>query len=170
MSGLMDILGGGLVKSVGDIIDDVYTSDEERAAADLESKKLDTQVLMGVHDTNKAEAQNASIFVAGWRPFIGWVCGAALGLVYIPKALALTGLWVYQAWVLVAAWNGTGPMPPLPPYPDLGVADLIGLIGAMLGMAGLRTKETLEGVARDEPLSRFPNPFKRKPAREPEAP
>ena len=34
-------------------------------------------------DVNKAEAQHRSIFVAGWRPFIGWVCGVALAYHFI---------------------------------------------------------------------------------------
>ena len=162
MSQLLNILGGGLVSSVGQIIDDVHTSDEEREAAALESKKLDTQLAMGVHETNKAEAQHASMFVAGWRPAIGWVCAASLGMVYIPKAAVLTAIWTYAAMVAVSEWNGLG-MPQLPAFPDLGVADLIALTGTMLGMAWMRSKETVEGRARAEPLTPFklPNPFRR---------
>jgi hypothetical protein len=173
MSGaaLLNILGGGLVDSVGKIADDLHTSDEERAAAELESKKLDTQMAMGVHATNQAEAQHASVFVAGWRPAIGWVCAGSLAMVYIPKAAVLTGIWTYAAIVAVSQWNGTG-MPTLPAFPDLGVADLIALTGTMLGMAWMRSNETMQGKAREEPLSAFklPNPFKRKAPAEVEAP
>lgn len=173
MSGaaLLNVLGGGLVESVGKIIDDVHTSDEEREAAALESQKLDTQLAMGVHETNKAEAQHASVFVAGWRPAIGWVCAAALAMVYIPKALVLTAIWTYAAIVTVAEWKGVG-MPQLPAFPDLGVADLMALVGTMLGMAWMRSKETVQGAARSERLTPFqlPNPFKRKSPAEVEAP
>lgn len=165
MSAASILLGGagGLVDSVGKIIDDVYTSDEERAAAQLESQKLDTQLAMGVHETNKAEAQHASILVAGWRPAIGWVCAVSLAMVYIPKAAVLTGIWTYAAIVAVQQWTGLG-MPVLPPFPDLGVADLMALTGSMLGMAWMRSKETREGVAREEKLTpfRLSNPFAKK--------
>lgn len=166
------LVTGGVIEAVGKVADDLFTSDEERAAAELENRKLDTQLMLGQQDINKAEAQSASLFVAGWRPAVGWVCALALGLIYIPRALVMASLWAYQAWVIVAGWNGAGAMPALPPYPDLGVADLIGLLLAMLGMAGLRTKETLEGRARAEPLSKFelPNPFRRKGAGDQEAP
>lgn len=172
MSGqLASILGGGLVESVGKVIDDLHTSDEERAAASLEAQKLETQLAMGVHATNQAEAQHASVFVAGWRPAIGWVCAASLGMVYIPKALVLTAIWTYAACVTVAQWNGIG-MPTLPVFPDLGIADLIGLTGTMLGMAWMRSKETMEGKAREGPLSKFqlPNPFRRSAPAQQEAP
>lgn len=163
MSQLLNVLGGGLVASIGQIIDDVHTSDEERDAAALENRKLDTQLAMGVHETNKAEAQHASIFVAGWRPAIGWVCAASLAMVYIPKAAVMTAIWAYAACVVVYDWSGVG-MPQIPDFPDLGVADLIALTGTMLGMAWMRTKETVEGKARATPLTPFqlPNPFKRK--------
>lgn len=172
MSGLAAILGGGLVESVGKIADDLFTSDEERLAAEREFMKLDNELAMGVHETNKAEAQHASVFVAGWRPFIGWICGLALAVVYIPKAVVMAAIWSYAAVKLVAQWNGLGVFPQLPPYPDLGVADLLGLIGAMLGMGAMRMKETLEGKARSSPLSKFQLPgwAKGKSAAEQEAP
>lgn len=171
---LGSILTGGVIEGVGKIIDDLHTSDEERQAAELESRKLDNQLSMGQIETNKAEAQHASVFVAGWRPYIGWICGTALGLVYIPKAIVMAAIWTYAAVRVVWAWNGMAPFPDLPPYPDLGVMDLIGLISALLGMGGMRMAETLQGKARSDPLTPFqlPNPFRRKPqlAGEPEAP
>jgi hypothetical protein len=173
MSGALDLLGGGvlggIVKTVGDVIDDLHTSDQERAAAELDAKKEDNKLLLGQQEINKAEAQHASVFVAGWRPYIGWVCGTALAAVYIPKALVMTGLWVYAAIVVVAGWNGAGFPPQLPPFPDLGIADLMALTTTLLGMAVLRTKETLEGKARSAPLTPA-TIFSRKPAGEQEAP
>jgi hypothetical protein len=44
----------------------------------LREKELETQILSKVHETNIAEAQHRTLFVAGWRPFIGWVSGLAL--------------------------------------------------------------------------------------------
>ena len=45
--------------------------------ATMAEKQMHEQV-MGQLEVNKAEAQHRSIFVAGWRPFIGWTCGIAL--------------------------------------------------------------------------------------------
>jgi len=156
MSAVLAALGGeavgGIVKTVGNVIDDLVTTDEERAASELEAQKLDNQLLLGQQEINKAEAQHASLFVAGWRPAVGWVCAIALGLIYIPQSLVKAALWTYQVLVMISAWKGTGPAPVMPPYPDMGVADLVTLLLALLGMAGLRHRETLAGKARSEPL------------------
>lgn len=165
MSGLLGAAGldaiGGIAKTIGGVIDDLHTSDEELQAGELESQKLDTQLAMGVHDTNKIEAAHASLFVAGWRPYIGWIAGTALGLVYIPKAVVMTSLWAYMAVRVVFEWKGVG-TPQLPDFPDLGVWDLLGLLGTMLGMGSMRTIETLRGKARSEPLAPPPSIFRRK--------
>jgi hypothetical protein len=43
------------------------------------------ELAKGQIEINKAEAQHKSIFVAGWRPFIGWTCGIALMLAFCPS-------------------------------------------------------------------------------------
>jgi hypothetical protein len=53
-------------------------TDKDRLEMALREKELDTQILSKVHETNIAEAQHRTLFVAGWRPFIGWVSGLAL--------------------------------------------------------------------------------------------
>lgn len=82
---------------------------------------------------NEAEAAHPSIFVAGWRPFIGWVCGAGFVYEFIVRPLITwaTGLW----------------MPDCALPPSLGDA-LAELVLGMLGMGGMRTLEKLKGVAR----------------------
>lgn len=146
---LGQLIGGGIIQTVGKVIDDLHTSDAEVRAADLEELKEGNKLLLAQTDINKVEAASASLFVAGWRPFIGWICGGSLGLYYIPKAVMLTAMWVYAAYRVVAAWNGVGVMPALPAYPDFGVADLLGLVMSMLGMAGLRHREVVAGKARE---------------------
>ena len=152
---------GGIVREVADVIDDLHTSDEERQAGELEAQKLENQLLLGQQEINKVEAAHASLFVAGARPFIMWVCGVALGLVYIPQSLVKAWLWSYQAVVAVHYWDGKGTIANLPAYPDMGVADLVTLLLALLGMSTLRHRETMAGTAREAPLT---NPLKRKPA------
>lgn len=111
-------------------------------AGELAKEAAALQLQQGQIDINKIEAGSTIFFNSGWRPYIGWICGTALGLVYIPKAIFLSVLWAYQAFVLIHA-GGTA----LPAYPDLGVTDLIGLLGALLGMATLRSVDKAKGVA-----------------------
>lgn len=138
---------GGIIEAVGKVADDLITTDKERMAAQLEAAKVEAGLLQGQIDVNKAEAGSSSLFVAGWRPYVGWVCGTALALVYIPKAVVMTAIWTYQAYVIISLWDGLAPLQPLPVYPDLGVTDLIGLLCSMLGLAALRTREKEKQVA-----------------------
>lgn len=147
---------GDVVEKVGNAIHQNVTSDKERIALDNEAKKaeqdftlklaqMDTDLAKGQNDVNMKEAENPHLFVAGWRPFIGWLCGIVLGIVFIPKALALTGFWGYQAYLTYSGDLRT--LPPLPPFPDLGTSDVIALLMSMLGIGGLRTFEKVKGVA-----------------------
>jgi hypothetical protein len=82
---------------------------------------------------NQAEAGSSDLFVAGWRPAVGWLCAAAIGWQYV---LVPLGLWGAYA---------TGHAVPAPPPIDEHLWEL--LVG-MLGLGGLRTLEKLRGVAK----------------------
>lgn len=116
---------------------------------DLARLKAHVDLLLAQIEVNKIEAGSSSLFVAGWRPFIGWMSGVGLGLAFIPKAVVLTILWAYQAYVML---NGCIDSPAcdiatyqMPPFPDLGVTDLLGLLGAMLGIGTMRTIDKHNG-------------------------
>jgi len=81
---------------------------------------------------NQAEATHASLFVAGWRPAIGWICAAALAyqFVFMPIALWFT------------SWYGIDFATP----PSLD-AHIWELMFGMLGMGALRSLEKLKGIA-----------------------
>lgn len=81
--------------------------------------------------TNTAEASNASLFVAGWRPAIGWVCAAALAYQYLGRPVVSFGLF----------WS-TGQHADMPGLDG----NLWELMFAMLGIGGLRTLEKFGGV------------------------
>jgi hypothetical protein len=144
----------GIIKIGENLIDRFIPNETENAKAKLElikeTNNQDFQLLVKQIETNANEAKNPNVFVAGWRPFIGWISGVSLGLIYIPKALVLTGVWTYQAITIISAWNGIGPPPTMPDYPDLGVSDLIGLLMSMLGIATLRTVDKIQGVSTKE--------------------
>lgn len=118
------------------IIDRLFPDQQQKAAAELELLKMtqegDLKVVLAQLEVNAKEAQHASIFVAGWRPFVGWTCG--IGMVY------QTVLHNILQWLSVM--NG---WPPLP-APD--TETLIYVLFAMLGVAGLRTYEKKTGVSK----------------------
>lgn len=82
---------------------------------------------------NQVEAGHRSIFVAGWRPFIGWVCGSSLAYHFMVYPL-LT--WIASVW-----------RPGLHP-PVLSSDNLFELTIAMLGMASMRSWEKFKGIAK----------------------
>lgn len=137
---------GSIIGTVGQIADDLITTDEERAKLALEDRRIDAGLQQGQIDVNKIEAAHPSRLVAGWRPAAGWVCAISLALAFMPKAIVITGIWTYQAVLIVAAWNGTGAPPTVPVFPDLGTTDLIGLLASLLGLGGMRSWEKARKV------------------------
>lgn len=125
-----------LTSAFGTIIDRVIP---DKAAAEKAKQDLAAQLAQMAHeetqgqlDTNKAEAASGSIFVAGWRPWIGWVCGAALAYQYVVVPI---GMWVAG----IAGYS-------LPQPPTLD-NNLWQLLTGMLGMSALRSFEKVKGVA-----------------------
>lgn len=130
------LLLGSVFELGGKIIDRLFPDPAQKAAAELELLKLtqsgDLQTTLAQLEINAKEAQHASIFVAGWRPFVGWGCG--VGLLYATVGHNLL------AWLAVALeW-------PVPPAVDADL--LIYTLGGLLGIGGLRTLEKVKGVAK----------------------
>lgn len=117
------------------IIDRLFPDPAAKAAAELELLKMtqsgDLQVILAQLAINAKEAESTSVFVAGWRPFVGWTCGVGLAYATIFHNL-LEWLAVIRSW-------------PLPPAVDTDT--LLYVLGAMLGIGGLRTLEKVKGVA-----------------------
>jgi len=129
------LLLGPLFELGKGIIDRLFPDPAKKAEAELELLKMtqagDLQVILAQLQINAKEAENSSIFVAGWRPFVGWTCG--LGLFYATIGVNLL------SWLsIVKGW-------PLPPVVDTDT--LLYVLGAMLGIGGLRTLEKVRGVA-----------------------
>lgn len=136
----MNILGlGTVIESVGKVADDLFTSDDERAKQALEERKIEASLQQGQIDVNKEEAKHQSLFVAGWRPAVGWCGFAAMAYQFILYPL-LT--WV---WALLQA-NGYVPAALSPP-PMLDTDALWVILSGILGLGGLRTFEKKNGVA-----------------------
>lgn len=99
----------------------------------IKGKEIDPEKALELikvqNEVNKIEAQHRSIFVAGWRPFIGWVCGLALLYNFILRDII--------AWVI------PDQMPPA-----LQMDQLITILLGMLGLGGLRTYEKLKDKSK----------------------
>ena len=109
---------------------------------DLEKAELAAQVaaMQGQLDTNKQEAASTNVFVAGWRPAVGWVCAFALAWEFAIKP--------FFVFVLTATHH-----PLLTPLPVLDTATLVaGLLAPMLGLGGLRTFEKTQGAPGSDKL------------------
>lgn len=95
----------------------------------IKGKEIDPEKMMELvkvqSEINKMEAQHRSIFVAGWRPFIGWICGVALLYNFIIRD--------------VIAWVSPDAMPPA-----IQMDQLITILLGMLGLGGLRTFEKIK--------------------------
>ena len=134
---LNNILGGEVVsavKAVGNIVDDLFTTEEETLTLEIARQKLAQKADLIQAEINKVEAAHRSVFVAGWRPFIGWVCGFALLYGFIIRDLI--------AWSIVN-YNLSMRMPP-----ELALDHLIAVLMGILGLGGLRTVEKLKGRSK----------------------
>jgi hypothetical protein len=137
---LQTLIGGNIaqpIEAIGNVFDKLFTSDEEKLQAKAVLDKIkqhpnDLQV-----EINKLEAQHRSVFVAGWRPSIGWVCSIGLFLYYIPQYFLAAIIWVKLSWAsqtLVA-------------YPAKSDA-LMELVIALLGMGTLRGIDKIAGKSK----------------------
>jgi len=116
-----------------------------KQTGDLAQLNAHVQLMVGQLEINREEAKNPSWFVSGWRPAVGWVGVISLFVMYVPKALVMTGFWCYQVYLTFSVEAGVI-IPALPVFPDLGVGDVIALLGSMLGMAILRSRDKEKGV------------------------
>lgn len=141
MAGLFNIDIGSIIKGVGSVADDLFTSDEERLKCALRDKEIDAGLVQGQLSINKEEARHKSVFVAGWRPAIGWVGAVALGYQFI----------IYPVLTWVWSWAQAKGMVPanLTPPPELSTGALLSVISGMLGIAGMRSYDKKMGISTD---------------------
>lgn len=119
--------------AITNLIDDFVTTDEERALTERLKLKLLQEPHLAQAAINKIEAGHRTVFVAGWRPFIGWVSGFGLAYNFVLYPLLL--------WISVNFFPGIVP-------PALESDALMTLVLALLGLGGMRTIEKMNGTAR----------------------
>ena len=128
MFGIDDAIAAGLK-----ILDKFVPDPEARARAEGELRASLMEWDRGQMTVNTAEAGHRSLFVAGWRPWIGWVCGIAFAWHFVAQPLFLFGLAM------------TGKMVPLPAF---DMTSLLTVMMGMLGLGGLRTFEKMKGLTK----------------------
>ena len=129
MSGaaLASVLAGPIVQ----IIDELFDTPAEKANAKLKLLSIEMAPFLAQLEVNKEEAKHTSLFVAGWRPFIGWVCGAIFVWSFM---LAPLLQWITQIYGVE-----------IPEIPALGIAELMPVLLGLLGLGGMRTFEKYTG-------------------------
>jgi len=115
------------IDALGSAVDKIFTNDEERMQAQALLDKIAQKPAVLQAEINKIEAQHRSLFVAGWRPAIGWVCAIGLAFPFILNPL-------------IELVGGTGP--------EIPMDQLMELVVALLGLGTLRTFEKLAGRAK----------------------
>ncbi|MGJ7500060.1 3TM-type holin [Variovorax sp. ZT5P49] len=99
---------------------------------ELAQINADVSIATAQSETNKIEAGSTRLFVAGWRPFVGWICGFAVGFKFIGGPL------------LFMVGQALGHPVDLP---VIETSELWPLLLGMLGLGGLRTVEKVKGAA-----------------------
>ena len=132
MIGLASLVGPIVSKFV-DRIPDGNARARAKESLERELVEAANSAMLAQTEINAVEAQHKSIFVAGWRPFIGGVCGVGIAWSMVVQPVA--------QWAMIAWGDGTK-------LPTIDTSYLLELVTAMLGMSGLRTFEKMRGVAR----------------------
>ena len=122
--------------TVGDILEKLIPDKDLKIRLKHELESELHKANLAQLKVNQQEAAHNSLFVAGWRPFIGWVCGVALCWHFIlqPITVMIIRLAGYEQVIL----------------PDFDFSQLSTILMGMLGLGGLRTFEKMKGVSREQ--------------------
>ncbi len=139
MAGIVEIDPSKIMKGVGSLAVKLRTAitgidPEQRGKLETIITEIEGKVNLGQIAINQEEAKHPSLFVSGWRPFIGWVCGFALVYHFILNRLVEWALKIWYPTVIA---------------PTFEVKDLIAILLGLLGLGGFRTIEKVTGVARN---------------------
>lgn len=117
------------ISAISKLLDELFTSDEESLNLEILKQRVAQQPDLVQAKINQVQAQHRSLFVAGARPFLMWVCGCGFMFAFVINPI------LQWLWPEVGA-------------PHLPLDAMLELTLAMLGLAGLRTVEKIKGVSR----------------------
>ena len=131
---MLQALIGPATKLLGKFIEDKDVKNKLAHEIATMAEKHAQELAKGQLEINKTEAQHRSIFVAGWRPFVGWTCGVALAWHFVLAPFIM----------FFSAYFGVE----LPKLPSFDMESLLTVLMGMLGLGGLRTFEKLKGITK----------------------
>jgi len=141
MAPLLGLVAGPLLDMAGKIFDRVIPDKAAAERAKLEfaavAQSQEFQLALEQIKVNLEEAKHPSIYIAGWRPFIGWVCGFAFVYSYILLPFLL---------FVVYALGSAEMITQLGKLPRLELAEMLPVLFGMLGLGGMRTAEKVKGA------------------------
>jgi len=99
----------------------------------MTDKANEVAIAIAQIEVNKEEAKTGNMFIAGWRPAIGWTCALSYGYVFLvgPIVTQFSGAWGYSF-----------------PLPPVDMDNMLYVLGGLLGIGGLRTFEKVRGVTK----------------------
>lgn len=116
----------------GKVLDKIFPDPVERAKAEVALKTLEQNgelaAIAGQIEINKVEAASDSFFVKGWRPFIGWTCGAACAWNWVGISICNTLINIFGSPIVLKTAD---------------ISDMLPILVGMLGLGGLRTYEKI---------------------------
>lgn len=127
---MADITGlGSIADLAGTVISKIWP---DKTEAEKQQLAAAVMVVQGQIDINKEEAKSPSVFVSGWRPAIGWICGMACAWNWVGLPIAKLALDLLGKPIALSP-------------ADIG--EMMPILLGMLGLGGLRTVEKINGVA-----------------------
>ena len=125
----------GLVDNIIDkIFPDKTEATKAKAALDMAAIQQEFQLLAGQMKINEEEAKSQSVFVAGWRPFVGWVCGCGFAWTFVAGPFLM--------FIINAFGNSVS-------LPVLDYGELTTLLLGMLGLGGMRSFDKNKSSGKD---------------------
>tara|TARA_X000001382_G_scaffold119741_1_gene100798 strand:- start:175 stop:591 length:417 start_codon:yes stop_codon:yes gene_type:complete len=133
------IFGGDTIKTIGNVVDDMHFSGEEKEKLKLQFEEIQAKLKSKQMDINLADAQSTAGGLSGfmqrsWRPLIGMSCALAIFWEFVLSKfiLFICGLFQYEVVNI----------------PQLDMGTLMPLVMSLLGMGALRTFEKTKGVTK----------------------
>lgn len=112
--------------------DELFRLEQLKQGGDLALMKAQVDLLLGQIEINKAEAQSSSLFVAGWRPFSGWIGGVAFAYAAIIEPIA--------RFVAKVGYGYQGN------FPEINTELTIQVLLGMLGLGLMRSFDKKQGT------------------------
>ena len=138
---ILGLIAGPLLDMAGKVLDRVIPDKAAAERAKLElaaiAQTQEFQLALEQIKVNVEEAKHPSIFIAGWRPFIGWTCGFAFVYSYLLLPFLMFLAYLFGSPETIAQ---------LTKLPTLDLGAMLPVLLGMLGLAGMRTAEKVKGA------------------------